>query len=173
MQRLLRWIERLLRGSERVATAFTLGLAAIVFANVLLRYLFQLSAMAVQELQWYFYAFSFLLAIAPTLWADQHVRIDIFYGRLPASWQRWINFWGTLLLMVPFAVLVLWASYDFVAYSFRIRESSPNPGGLPWLFLFKAALPVSFLLLLLAALALLWRWGRSTDKAPEREGGRL
>lgn len=173
MQIFLRWIEQLLRGVESVATSLTVGLAAIVFGNVLLRYLFQLSAMAVQELQWYFYACSFLLAMAPTLLAEQHVRIDIFYARLPVRWQRWINVVGTLLLTLPFTVLVLWASYDFVAYSFRIREASPNPGGLPWLFLFKAAVPVSFVLLLLAALALLGRWGRRSAGDLGRARGQL
>jgi len=168
-----RQIERFLRVVEGIATALTMGLAILVFVNVLLRYVFGMSAMAVQELQWYFHAFGFLLAMAPALWIDRHVRIDTFYARFPTSWQRWVNVGGTFFFLLPFAGLVIWASYDFVAYSFSIREASPNPGGLPALFVFKAVLPLSFFLLVLAAIGLLWRWLSNLDEDSGRKEGGL
>ncbi len=155
MERCARWLAALLRAVETAAAACIVGLAVLVFVNVLLRYVFNLSAMALQELQLYLYAMSFLLAIAPTLQADGHVRIDILYARFPQQWRQWIDAVGTLLFLLPFAGLVLWASYDFVAYSLSIRESSPNPGGLPALYLFKALLPLSFVLLVVAAFGFL------------------
>jgi TRAP-type mannitol/chloroaromatic compound transport system permease small subunit len=171
MRFLVRLVEALLRVAEYAASASILALAVLVVGNVLLRYVFSVSAMALQELQWYLYALGFLLAMGPTLWADGHVRIDIFFARFPPRWRRWISIGGTLLFLVPFALLVLWASYDFVAYSIAIGEASPNPGGLPALYLFKAMIPVSFLLLLLAALGLLGRWLQ--DKAEEKGRGDL
>jgi TRAP-type mannitol/chloroaromatic compound transport system permease small subunit len=156
MRPLLRWLEVLSRVAEIAAATSILLLVCMVFLNVMLRYFFNLSAMAVQELQFYFYALGFLLAMAPTLRADGHVRIDIFYARFPQRWKRWVDGFGTLVFLLPFALLVLWASYDFVAYSFSIREASPNPGGLPALYFFKAFIPLSFALLVAVACGLLW-----------------
>lgn len=155
MKSLFRWLDALSDGAEIVATASILGLVCTVFLNTLLRYFFNLSAMALQELQLYLYALGFLLGIAPTLQADGHVRIDIFYTRFPRRWKQWVDGFGTLVFLLPFALLVLWASYDFVAYSFQIREASPNPGGLPALYVFKALIPLSFVLLVFGALSFL------------------
>ncbi|GBD06804.1 hypothetical protein HRbin21_00609 [bacterium HR21] len=156
MRTLLRWLDALSRTAEIAAAASILALVCVVFLNAMLRYFFNLSAMAVQELQFYFYALGFLLAMAPILKTDGHVRIDIFYARFPQRWKRWVDGFGTLFFLLPFALLVLWASYDFVAYSFSIREASPNPGGLPALYLFKALIPLSFALLVVVALGFLW-----------------
>ncbi|MCS6966610.1 MAG: TRAP transporter small permease subunit [Candidatus Kapabacteria bacterium] len=172
MERLIRWIERLTRMGESCATACVLALVLLVFGNVVARYGFNRSAMALQELQWYFYGLSFLIAMAPTLLTDGHVRIDILYARLPARWQRWIDVWGTLLFLLPFTVLILWASQDFVAYSLAIREGSPNPGGLPAVYLFKMAIPLGFGLLLLGSFVFLWRRARG-EKAASRWGKQL
>ncbi len=171
MRRLLHAAESILKGTEAAAAICLLALVLITFSTVVVRYLFSVSAMALQELQWYCYALSFLFGMAPTFRAQGHVRIDILYARLPATWRRRIDIWGTLLFLLPFAGLILWASYDFVAYSYSIREASPNPGGLPAVYLFKAAIPLSFALLVLAAAVMLWHWwqGRETDtRAQER-----
>ncbi|MEN3026548.1 MAG: TRAP transporter small permease subunit [Chlorobiota bacterium] len=169
MERLVQAVERVLRGAESVAALCVLVLTLLVFGNVLARYVFNVSAMALQELQWYFYALTFLLAMAPTLRIGGHVRIDVLYARFPEVWQRRIDIFGTLLLLLPFTGVVLWASYDFVAYSFAIREASPNPGGLPAVYVFKAAIPLSFGLLATAALALVWRRARGQDHAAAKE----
>jgi len=152
------WVGMLARVFESAAALCTVLLVLLVFTNVFIRYSFNLAAMPLKELEWYLYALGFLLAMGPTLYADQHVRIDIFYARLPQPWQRRVNILGTLLFLFPFALLVLWFSYDFVAYSYQIRESSPNPGGLPAVYLIKAAIPLAFLVLLAISIGMLREW---------------
>ncbi len=158
MQNRPSWVDVLARVCESAAALCTVLLVLLVFANVFVRYSFNLAAMPLKELEWYLYALGFLLAMGPTLYADQHVRIDIFYARLPQRWQRRVNILGTLLFLLPFALLMLWFSYDFVAYSYQIRESSPNPGGLPAVYLIKAAIPVAFLVLLVISVGMLREW---------------
>jgi TRAP-type mannitol/chloroaromatic compound transport system permease small subunit len=87
------------------------------------------------------------------------VRVDVLYSRLGARAQSVINILGTLLLLVPFSAFVLWVSSPVVRASWRIRELSPDPGGLPR-YPLKALILVSFALLLLQALSELLKEAR-------------
>lgn len=104
------------------------------------------------ELQWYLFSLVFLLGAAATLRRDQHVRVDVLYGRLSDRGRAWIDLAGSLLFLVPFCALLLWVSFPYVENSFAVREGSPDPGGLPrWPI--KGMLLVSFSMLLLQGLS--------------------
>ena len=83
---------------------------------------------------------------------DVHVRVDVMYERLSAKGRAWIDLVGTLVFLIPFSILMLYVSYPMVAASFRVREGSPDPGGLPR-YPIKALILVSFVLLLLQAVS--------------------
>jgi TRAP-type mannitol/chloroaromatic compound transport system permease small subunit len=143
--------------NEKIGVAvswLTTVLVLIVCGDVFSRYLLKRSSIAVQELEWHLFAVIFLLAAAYTLKHDRHVRVDVLYIKFSPQTRAWINFAGSLVFLIPFAALVIWASSDFVANSFRIGETSPDPGGLPARFLLKACVPLGFLLLLLQGVAL-------------------
>jgi TRAP-type mannitol/chloroaromatic compound transport system permease small subunit len=111
-----------------------------------------LSSNAYLEAQWYLFSLVFLLGAAHALQRDAHVRVDVLFGRFPERVRRWVNILGTLLLLVPFSGFVLWASWPVVRNSWRIRELSPDPGGLPrWPL--KPFILVCFVLLLLQAVS--------------------
>ena len=95
------------------------------------------------------FAIIFLMAAAYTLKSDQHVRVDVLYTRFSPKVQAWVNIAGSLIFLIPFCLLVMWTSWNFVRSSFMMREGSPNPGGLPARYLLKGVIPISFLLLLL------------------------
>jgi len=104
------------------------------------------------EAQWYMFSVIFLLGAAYALRHDAHVRVDVLYERLGPKARGWIDLLGTLLFLVPFSVLMLWVSFPPVRASWQIRETSPDPGGLPrWPI--KALILVSFALLLLQAIS--------------------
>jgi TRAP-type mannitol/chloroaromatic compound transport system permease small subunit len=126
------------------------------------------------EAQWYMFSVIFLLGAAYALRHDVHVRVDVLYERLGARARGWIDLLGTLLFLVPFSVLMLWVSLPAVRTSWQIRETSPDPGGLPrWPI--KALILVSFGLLLLQAVSQVVkhveaiRRGRADDAPPEPE----
>ena len=132
----------------------TLGLVLVVFIDVVMRYLFNVSFVFTQELEWHLFGFIFLIGAGYTLLHDGHVRVDILYQRLGPKGRAWVNFGGVLLFLIPGCVMVVSTSWKFVVNSFVILEGSPDPGGIPFRFLIKGCIPVGFSLLLLQGLSL-------------------
>ncbi len=130
---------------------FTLMLVILVSADVILRYAFQVSFVAVQEFELHLFAAIFLGGAAWTLKSDDHVRVDIFYSKLSERGKALINILGILFFLIPFAVMIIYSSMDFTINSYLIGERSPDPGGLPMKYIVKAIIPFSFFLLLIQA----------------------
>lgn len=104
------------------------------------------------ELQWYLFAIIFLMGAAYTLKHDEHVRVDVFYGRWPPRRKALINFLGAILFLIPFSVLVLYFSWDSVMFSWEIREQSPDPSGLPR-YPIKTFILIGFILLIVQGIS--------------------
>ncbi|MEJ2504809.1 MAG: TRAP transporter small permease subunit [Ignavibacteriaceae bacterium] len=132
-------------------------LVLVVSYDVIVRYLVEESSVGLQEFEWHLFALIFLLSAAYTLKIDDHVRVDVFYTKFSPRKQAWINFLGSRLFLIPFCIVVIIASQDFVSLSFRINETSPDAGGLPARFILKAFIPISFFLLLLQGIALVFK----------------
>jgi len=146
--------------NERIgvsASWLTALLVLVVSYDVFVRYLFGESSVGLQELEWHIFALIFLVAAAYTLKVDEHVRVDVFYTRFSPKKQAWINLLGSIFLLIPFCIIVIIASQDFVSVSFRVSETSPDSGGLPARYILKAFIPISFFLLLLEGFALAFK----------------
>lgn len=154
------WPETPLAGiARRGADAFLTGLSwiwlvllGVIVLNVMLRYVFGEGRVIFEEIQWHLYATGFLLGLGPALLDDAHVRVDLLLERARPRHRGWVEFWGILLLLAPFCLLVLAAAVPFVSYAWQTAEVSMAPGGLTMRWLIKAMLPLGFALLLLAAL---------------------
>lgn len=146
--------------SEKVGKGIswlTFILVILVCYDVVSRYLFMSSSVAVQELQWHLFALIFLLAAAYTLKYDEHVRVDVIYSRFSKKTQAIINIVGAVLFLIPFCLLIIYASRNFVFTSFQMNETSPDPGGLPARYILKAILPISFFFVLFQGIAMIIR----------------
>jgi TRAP-type mannitol/chloroaromatic compound transport system permease small subunit len=82
------------------------------------------------ELQTLLYNVIFLIGAAYVLRIDGHVRVDIVFSRLTARARAWIDIFGTLFFLLPFAWLGIYVGHGYVASSWGQLEMSPNPGGL-------------------------------------------
>ena len=125
--------------------------AAMVAATVVvvgLRYGFGIGAIALQESVIYMNALVFLGGAAWTLKENRHVRVDIVYSKLSPRRQRYVNLFGHLALLAPMCVVILVWSFDWALASWRIRESSPEVGGIPAVYLLKTLVLVMPVLLL-------------------------
>lgn len=153
------YIERFSELIGRLISWLVLFMVLIISYDVTMRYLFQNGSVALQELEWHFFALLFLFGAAYTLKHDDHVRVDIFYRSrfMGARGRAIVDLLGSLLFLVPFCLLVISASLPFVENSFSLSESSPDPGGLPARWLLKAAIPCGFSLLLIQGVALVIR----------------
>lgn len=135
----------------------TTVLVLVVCYDVFTRYFLKKSSVAVQELEWHLFAVIFLVGAGYTLRYDRHVRVDVFFMKFKPKLQAWINFLGSLIFLIPFCLIGIWSSKAFVINSFVIRETSPDPGGLPARYILKAVIPIGFFLLLLQGVALVFR----------------
>ena len=97
------------------------------------------------------HAVVFMLGAAYTLRDEEHVRVDVFYRTMSARKRAWVDIVGVVIFLLPLCVFLAWNSWDFVAQSWSIRESSREPGGLPYPFL---PLLKSVILLMPVAVAL-------------------
>jgi len=149
-----------------------LALIAVIVAAVVLRYAFGLGRIELEELQWHLYALGFLMGLVACATRDRHVRVDVLRERMSQRMRDWVDLYGILLLQLPFLVLVSWSALPFVADSFAVGERSASAGGLPFRWLLKSVLPISFALLFVATLAQLVQvWRRLFDErvTSERE----
>ena len=128
-------------------------MALLILVIVLLRYGFNTGAIAAQESVQYLHAAIFMLGAAVTLGADQHVRVDIFYRSFTPRQQAWVNALGHIIFTLPICALIGWGSWDYVVDSWSAREASPEPGGLPFVYLLKGLIPAMAALLALQALS--------------------
>lgn len=116
--------------------------------NAVIRKAFNYSSNSLLEVQWYLFAWSFILAGGMTLLHREHVRIDVLNSRLSKRTQVWIDIIGFALFLTPLCLVVLYLTVPEVIGKYQSGEMSGNPGGLirwpVWL-----ALPIGFTLLLL------------------------
>jgi len=160
----MRLLNRLAAGvdglNDRIGAAIrwlVLLMVVIGAGNAVVRYLsrglgLSLNLVPASEAQWYLFSAVFLLGAAYALRHGVHVRVDVLYERRTPRTRAWIDLVGTSLFLVPFTVMMLWVSFPSVMGSWEIRETSPDPGGLPR-YPIKALVLVSFALLLLQALS--------------------
>ncbi len=125
-----------------------MGATVISALNAVIRYTFNTSSNGMLEIQWYLFAWSFLVAAAFTLLNREHVRIDVINSRLSKRTQMWIDILGFAFFLTPVCLLVLDYCIPMLIQKYQSGEMSGNPGGLirwpVWL-----AIPVGFTLLML------------------------
>ena len=134
---------------------FVIILVLLVGYDVSMRYLLNSGSIAIQELEWHLFSIILLLGSAYTLKHDEHVRLDIFYSSklINDKVRIWLDVLGTLLILLPFCLLIIISAWPFVTQAYIHNEISPDPGGLPARWLIKAAIPLGFFFLLIQGIA--------------------
>lgn len=129
-------------------------MVVVQFAVVLARYVFGVGSLYAQESVTYMHGMLFMLAAAYTLSEDGHVRVDIFYRSASERYKAWVNLLGSIFLLIPVSIVIVTASWPYVANSWRILEGSMEVSGIPGVFLLKTAIPVFGMLMGAQALVL-------------------
>ena len=137
---------------SKILAILLLLMVVNVFYDVIMRYFFHNSSVAMQELEWHLFAVIILYGISVSLLDEAHVRVDFLYDRFSESTKAAINIAGTVFFLLPLAFLILFGSLDFVKDAFEINEISEDPGGLPYRWMIKAMIPVSFAYLIFTSL---------------------
>jgi TRAP-type mannitol/chloroaromatic compound transport system permease small subunit len=146
-------IDRLTTGIGRAVAWLALAVVLLQFALVVARYLFGLGSIWATETVIYAHATLFMLAAAWTLRAGGHVRVDIFYAEATPRKRAKIDLAGSVLLLLPFALVLVWLSVPYAARSWAILERSQETSGLPLVYLLKTLIPLFAFLMALQGIA--------------------
>jgi TRAP-type mannitol/chloroaromatic compound transport system permease small subunit len=153
MRSLVHYIDTFTDYSGRLLAWLAVFMAIVTTAVVVLRYGFNIGSIAAQEAVTYMHGSLFMLGIAFALKVGAHVRVDIFYRTFSTRQRAWVNSLGGVIFLLPLCLFICAVSFSYVAESWSIREISPEPGGIPAVFLLKTLLPLMAINLLLQGIA--------------------
>ena len=125
-------LDRLSRITGVVTAWLTLAMVVVTTVIVVLRYVFDAGFIWLQESVTWMHAVVFMLGASYTLLHEEHVRVDIFYRNMSELRRAWVDLIGVLVFLLPMCAYLAYASWDFAAVSWSIRESSREPGGLAY-----------------------------------------
>ncbi len=154
MQTIIKKLESISELTGRLFAWLTILIVFITFLVVVLRYAFDIGSIALQESISYMHALVFMLGAAYTLKHEGHVRVDIFYRNWSSGRKAWVDLLGTLFLLYPVCLFILYSSWDYVLTSWSQHEQSGEAGGLAYVYLLKTTLLVMPLLLLIQGTAM-------------------
>ena len=174
LTRFIRFTDRLNETIGRGVAWLTLAMVIVTFVVVVLRYVYAIGWVWLQESYVWMHGAVFMVGAGYTLLHDGHVRVDIFYRPAGPRYKALIDLLGAALLLLPMLCLVGWVAAPYVVESWSRLEESREAGGLPALYLLKSVLLVFCLLLALQGLSLAARSvlvlaGRTAIEARESE----
>ncbi len=121
------------------ATAWiAVAMVLVQFTVVVLRYVFGVSFIWMQESIIYLHSALFLVGAGYTLLHEGHVRVDIFYQDATERQKAWVDFFGAILFLLPMCVLIWWWSWPYVSSSWSVLEGSKETSGIQAVFLLKS-----------------------------------
>jgi len=147
-----KWMDRIIDAVGYVTGVLLILMILNVAWDVMMRYLFHNSSIAMQEMEWHLFAVIILYGTGYALRHNAHVRVDFVYDRLSERKKAWINIIGTILFILPLTALIIDGSYAFVMDAYTTNEFSGDPGGLPYRWIIKAQIPAAFAFLVFASI---------------------
>ena len=106
-----------------------------------------------QDMQWHLHAIILMLSFGYGYIMNSHVRVDVFREMLPRRGQAWIEFWGIVLLAMPYLIIAIYFSFQFVKISFFQGEGSESLTGITHRYIIKSVMFIGFVLTFSAFLA--------------------
>jgi TRAP-type mannitol/chloroaromatic compound transport system permease small subunit len=132
-----------------------LFMVVLEFAVVMMRYVFGLGSVKMQESIVYMHAIVFMVAAGYTLLHNGHVRCDVFYAVASPRRKALIDLIGVFVFLLPMCAVIAWVAWPYVAAAWAVREGSPEGSlGIPGVYLLKSVILVFAGLLALQGLAL-------------------
>ncbi len=153
-------LNRFIKRVVEAAAWLNVALIIVILTTVILRYGFHRNGLLLgwglvpmEELEWHLYSVPFMFGLAYAITNNSHIRIDIIHMAMSKRLQHFFEIFGIIFLLMPFLLIMLDFSFDYAVYSFTHNESSQSPSGLPYRWIIKSVIPLSMLLMIIAALA--------------------
>ncbi|MGE8547406.1 TRAP transporter small permease subunit [Alcaligenes sp. Marseille-Q7550] len=149
------WLDALNERIGRLVSLSMLLILAIAFTVVVLRYLFGIGLIWLQDSYVWLTSLFFIGLSGSALLHDRHVRVELFYSRMRRRRQALVNALGVVLLLWPTLLVITLTSSKPISRSWQFLEASPNTGGLPFAYVHKSLIYVFCALLFIQGLSLL------------------
>ena len=137
MKQVLRQAIYLAHGIDHITNLFAsfakwaLVLSCLISAmNAFIRYVFDYSSNSWLEIQWYLFAAAVMLGAAQVLRVNEHVRVDIIYGKLSSKARIYIDLIGLFLFLLPAMIYFAYLAWPLFLGMYQSGEMSSNAGGL-------------------------------------------
>jgi len=137
-------IRRLTRGIEWVLIALSMGIALVVFLQVVFRYLLRQPLYWSEELPRYLLIWMSFLAAGLAQKSESHINITLCLTWLPRRAQRWIHLAANLVILAFLGILVYSGTLVTRITAYHRSTALQLPMGLVY-----AAVPVGALLMML------------------------
>ena len=157
MERMADRLDAINRATGNAVRWLALSMVLVQFAIVLLRYVFGISSIAINESVLYMHSALFMLGAGFTLLVDGHVRVDIFYARADAAGKARVDLFGHLFLLLPSIITLAYWTWPSVRNSWAILEGPISVGGIPASFLLKSLIPAFCALLVIQSVSCIIR----------------
>ena len=126
----------------------------VQFVVVLMRYVFGLGSIAMQESIVYMHGILFMIGAGYTLLHDGHVRVDIFYREASPKHKARVDLFGVFAFLLPVCLLIWIYSWPYVQSAWRVYEGSKETSGIQAVFLLKTIVLVFCVLVALQGISL-------------------
>ncbi len=155
MSALLKFVTAMDWLSERLGrlASWTVLFAALISAgNAFVRYGADWSSNGLLEIQWYLFAWMVMVGAPYVLKVNEHVRVDLIYGKLTQNGPVYVDIFGLVFFLLPIMGYLAWLSFPYFLNTLVTGEMSQNAGGLiRWPA--TLAMPVGFAMVWLQGLS--------------------
>ena len=155
--RISQGMDRAISAIGKSASWLWVVITGVIIYAVVGRYAFDVGSVTLEEVQWHLAGAGWMLGLAYTLVVDGHVRVDVIHERMSLRGQGWVELFGLVFLLLPFLGLAVLEMIPYAYSSWQQGETSQAPAGLPYRWVLKSIVALSFVLLSLAALSRLMK----------------
>ncbi|MBD1577771.1 MULTISPECIES: TRAP transporter small permease subunit [Vibrio] len=138
-----------------IASVLFIMLMFNVVYDVVMRYAFNDVSIGMQEMEWHLFSVVFLLGVPYAIRTSGHVRVDVIYENLSVRTRAIIDIAGVVFLLLPFCLLVAWYGINYAHESYELGETSGDPGGLPYRWIIKSTISLSFFCMAVSGIGML------------------
>ncbi len=142
-----------------VSLNICMALLAMLFsaqiAVVVLRYLFAIGFIELQDFVLYCFATLCVLGVPVAFRLNKHVRVDIFRPSDSTKAARRTDQFSYLFMLLPLLAVTFAYAMPLVSYSWEIQEGARETGGLGGYYIIMTVLPIVCVLTAVQTLALL------------------
>lgn len=154
LERLGDTIDAVSEGIGRAAAWCALLMVLVQFVVVVMRYIFGIGSIMMQESVVYLHSFVFLIGAGYTLLKDGHVRVDIFYRTATPRNKAIVDILGVVFFLIPVSLLIWIYTWPYALKSWQVLEGSKETSGIHAVFILKSMILAFAALMILQGIAL-------------------